>query len=129
MIIFKKPTLFFLLCSATLAGNVCYATQVVCDIDISNSQYRINIKPSHDIYDFSKIDTAGDFRFSGQFLIDLHKFKAYVYHNSKNRYVLLATQEFALNPGSCSSNFGKNYIYSNLYEREFFYQCHQVCND
>lgn len=129
MIFSKKPILFLLFFDAILSGNVCYATQILCDIDISNSQYQISIEPSHDIYDFSKIDTAGDFRFSGQFLVGLSKFKTYVYHNSKNRYVLLVAQEFTLNPGSCSRDFGKNLIYSNLYEREFFYQCHQVCND
>lgn len=116
-------------CTLALASSASYAAQIICSIDISNSQYKLTIKPSDDVYQFSKIDTAGDFRFMAQYLPSLQKFKTYVYHNSKNRFVLLSQQEFTLNPAQCQQDFGRNRIYGSAYEREFFFQCSQICKE
>lgn len=116
-------------CALVLASSISYGAQILCNIDISNSQYKLAVKPSDDVYVFSKIDTAGDFRFMAQYLPGLQKFKTYVYHNSKSRFVLLSQQEFTLDPAQCQKDFGRNRIYGSAYEREFLFQCDQVCKD
>lgn len=114
-------------CVLAVANSISHAAQISCNIDISNSQYKLVVKPSDDVYEFSKIDTDGDFRFIAQHFLNLQKFKTYVYHNSKNRFVLLSQQEFNLDPAQCQKDFGRNLIYGSAYEREFFFQCDQDC--
>lgn len=122
-----KLQAFLVLFAIAMVGNISYAAQIACDIDVSNSQAQLLINPSNDLYEFSKIDTAGDFRFSGQYLPSLHKFKTYVYHKIKNKYVLVSAQEFSDVQETCSRDFGVNRIYGGPYERELFFQCRQVC--
>lgn len=112
-----------------VASSNSYGAQIYCEIDVSDSQYKLAVKPSTDVYDFSKIDTAGDFRFMAQYLPELGKFKTYVYHNSKNRFVLISAQEFVINQGMCLKDFGRTRIYASSFEREFFFKCNQLCND
>lgn len=120
---------FFTFCYTITIANNSYSAQIYCDIDVSDSQYKIAIKPSNDVYDFAKIDTAGDFRFMAQYLPSLSKFKTFVYHNAKNRFVLISMQEFVIDQGICSKDFGHTRIYASSYEREFFFKCIQLCND
>lgn len=123
---FLKPLAF---CCVITATSNSHGKQIICDIDVSDSQYNLAIKPSTDVYDFFKIDTAGDFRFVAQYLPELGKFKTYVYHNSKNRFVLISAQEFFINPNMCTKDFGRTRIYASSYERELFFKCSQLCND
>lgn len=124
----KFLNLVTICCVITIASNS-YGKPIECDIDVSDSQYKLAIKPSTDVYDFFKIDTAGDFRFMAQYLPELDKLKTYVYHNSKNRFVLISTQEFFVNHNVCIKDFGQTRIYASSYEREFFFKCSQLCND
>jgi len=124
-----KSQAFLALFAIAMVSNISYAAQIACDIDVSNSQTQLFIKPSNDVYSFSKIDLLGGFRVSGQHLSTLNKFKLYIYAHSKERYVLINVQEFALSPDSCSRDFGQSRIYGEPYERELFVKCRQVCAD
>lgn len=122
-----KSQAVFAFLAAVVASNNAYTAQIACDIDVSNSQAQLLINPSDDLYVFSKIDTAGDFRVSGQYLPSFHKFKIYVYHKIKNKYVLLSAQEYSDVQETCPRDFGVNRIYGGSFERELFFQCHQTC--
>lgn len=126
---FIKFLSFSIACFTTVATSPTLGAQFDCDIDVSDSHYRLTVKPSIDVYDFSKIDTDGDYRFMAQYLPELGKFKTYVYHNLKNRFVLVSAQEFLVNPNMCTKDFGRTRIYASSYEREFFFKCGQLCND
>lgn len=115
--------------ATVVISNISFAAQIACDIDVSNVQAQLAIKPNNDVYVFSKIDLQGGFRVSGQYLPILSKFKLYVYDSSKERYKLLINQEFALSPDICSRDFGQNRIYGEPYERELYVHCRQVCTD
>jgi hypothetical protein len=124
-----KYQVFFVLCATVAISNMSYASQIECDIRVSDSQNQLIIKPNDDVYAFSKIDLPGGFRVSGQFLTMLNRFKLYVYDSSKERYALLTSQEFALSPETCARQFGESLSYGAPYERELFVKCRQVCSD
>jgi hypothetical protein len=109
-------------------GGATLAANIVCDLEVSNSSQRLVIRPTSDIYAVEKIDLPGGFRFSGQYLPVAGKFKTYTYTYSKNRYVLLTSQEFNATE-FCQSDFGQNRVYAGAYERELFFQCKQICAD
>ena len=125
----KKILTSLIVVTSFLACKFSYGVQIVCDTDVNNSQNQLRIVPNDDVYVFSKIDLDGGFRLAGQYYPSRTKFKLYAYVNSKDRYVLLSVQEFNVDPKACSHSFGDNRVYGDLYERELFFQCRQICND
>ena len=114
---------------AMISCSICHGAKIVCDTDTNNLTNQLVILPNDDVYAFSTIDVSPAFRLSGQYLPNLNKFKVFAYSYSKDRHVLLSAQEFEITPGMCSSNFGKNLVYGEPYERELFFQCRYVCKD
>jgi|CryBogDrversion2_7_1035282.scaffolds.fasta_scaffold10202_1 hypothetical protein len=114
-------------CTLALSNQLTFGVQIVCNTDVSNTRAQLVIQSTNDIYSISKIDLSSGFRLAGQYLPNVNKFKLYVYDYSKDRHVLLSTQEFDINPKSCEQSFGKNRVYGEPYERELYFQCHQDC--
>jgi len=123
----KKLIVFLGVFCAMILCRVCHGAKIVCDTDTSNLTNQLLIVPNDDVYTFSTIDVSPAFRLSGQYLPSLNKFKLFAYSYSKDRHVLLSAQEFEITPRMCSSNFGKNLVYGEPYERELFFQCRYIC--
>ncbi len=104
------------------------ANEIVCTFDVNDIEQQFVIHPKNDIYHSYKIDLPGGFRFAGQYLSDLNKFKAYIYHTPKSRYVLLTLQEFNISTKSCPESFGRHRVYDSSDERELFFQCERKCD-
>lgn len=105
-----------------------FAQRIECIFDVNDIQQQLLIHPNNDIYHSDKIDLPGGFRFAGQYLSDLNKFKAYIYHTPKKRYVLLALQEFNIPTQNCPENFGRHRVYDSSDERELYFQCERKCD-
>lgn len=113
------------------------AQETLCVIKVSGTENTLNINATHDPYALTTQNLAGGFRFSAQVLQDAvskqSKLKTFVYHESKDRYVLIHAGENQLDTASCSSakntrqDFGLQRVYSHKYERELSYSCKRVC--
>lgn len=112
-----------------LASGVARADTITCRFDVNDVRQAIEIRHVDDVYTFEKIDLPGDFRFAGQWLPALNKFKAYVYHTPSSRYVLLTQQEFELSGRSCTQDFGRHRVYDSANEREMYFHCSRSCRD
>ena len=106
-----------------------HADTVTCRFDVNDVRLSLEVHPQQDIYAFQKIDLPGDFRFAGQWLPALDKFKAYVYHTPNSRYVLLTMQEFELSKRACRQDFGRHRVYDGANERELYFHCRMTCQD
>jgi hypothetical protein len=88
----------------------------------------MTVSPGNDPYSFTNNDTLGAFRFSAQYMKDAGKLKTYVYHDAKNRYVLIHAAEYQVSDCRLhQAGFGINRVYSAKFEKEFTFQCHSVC--
>ncbi|NOT68690.1 MAG: hypothetical protein HOP04_10300 [Methylophilaceae bacterium] len=106
------------------------ANEVICDIEYAGSVTSIKPEANNDPYQFTNIDLQGGFRFSAQLLPELNKLKTYVYHQSKNRYVLIQAAEYGIEQKACLESehrFGLNKVYSAQLERELLFQCRLSC--
>ena len=107
-----------------------YAIDVICEVENAGSVTSLKPEASLDPYKFTKVDLPENFRFSTQYLLGAQKLKTYVYHNSKNRYVLIHAAEYRVEEDSCTQHeqgFGLNKVYSAKVERELSFQCRLVC--
>lgn len=114
-------SLLFLLSTPVLAERIS------CTFDVNDVKQSIDIAPKNDIYAIRKIDLPGGFRFAGQYIPELGKFKAYIYHTPKERFVLLALQDFKSTPQTCPQDFGQHRVYDSADERELFFHCIKTC--
>ena len=103
------------------------AERITCTFDVNDVKQSIDIAPENDIYAVRKIDLPGGFRFAGQYLPELGNFKAYIYHTPKDRFVLLALQDFKSTPQTCLQDFGQHRVYDSADERELFFHCIKTC--
>ena len=103
------------------------ANEIECVFDVNDEKKQLVIYPHNDIYRSSKINLPGGFRFAGQYLPELKKFKAYIYHTPNTRYVLLALQEFSISERNCSQDFGQHRVYDSSDERELYFHCKIKC--
>lgn len=105
-----------------------FAGRIECAFDVNDTKHTLTIPPKNDIFERRLIDLPGGFRFAGQYLSELNKFKAYIYHTPKDRYVLISLQEFNLTSPACMQDFGKQRIYDSADERELFFHCKKTCD-
>jgi len=108
-------------------SNPAQAERISCTFDVNDVNQSIDILSTTDIYAIHKIDLPGGFRFAGQYLPDLGKFKAYIYHTPKDRLVLLALQDFKSTPKTCPQDFGQHRVYDAADERELHFYCVKTC--
>lgn len=107
-----------------------YAIDVICEVEYGGSVTSLKPEGSLDPYKFTKVDLPDDFRFSTQYLLGSGKLKTYVYHNSKDRYVLIHAAEYSVGENACTKHeqgFGLNKVYSAKLELELSFQCRLVC--
>ncbi len=112
----------------SLVCGQAFAMKITCTFDVNDFKQHIDIKSGTDIYSVNKIELPGGFRFAGQYLPDMGKFKAYVYHTPIDRLVLLASQDFKISPQTCSQDFGQHRVYDASDERELFFHCIKTCD-
>ncbi len=121
-----KKLCFLLL--IVFGNTITHAEQIECTFDVNDTRQTLITYPGKDIYTSTKIDLPGGFRFAGQYLSELNKFKAYVYHTLKERYVLLALQSFSIAQASCPQDFGQHRVYDSEDERELYFHCRKTCS-
>lgn len=109
------------------SNTLVQAAQISCSFDIDDTRPVLSIQPDNDIYTSSKIDLPNGYRFSGQYLSELNKFKAYVFHTPKDRHVLLTLQTFDVSTSSCHQDFGQHRVYDSADERELYFHCRKTC--
>ena len=115
-----------------------FAQETLCLIKVSGTENTVNIKTTHDPYVLSTLNLESGFRFSGQILQDAvtkqHKLKTFVYHEAKNRYVLIHASENRVDIAGCANaknttqEFGLQRLYSYEYEFELSYSCKSSCS-
>jgi hypothetical protein len=113
---------------ATMASAV--EIQARCTAEYGGKTAHVNVRPTRDVFSMTTSDALSPFRFSAQYLAESGKLKTYVYHDAKERYVLIHAAEYALTQANCSqhlNNFGLHKIYSARMEKELFLQCVAVC--
>ena len=118
------------LCFASLSGAAAFAAEIRCEIKVSGTENAVQAAQSADPYEYKTLDLDGGYRFSMQYLASGNKLKTYVYHESKQRYVLIHLGEHVINADICegrSQGLGVNRIYSPKLERELIFQCAPVC--
>jgi hypothetical protein len=113
------------------------AQETLCVIKVSGTENAVNIKTTQDPYVLNTMNLESGFRFSGQVLQDAvtkqHKLKTFVYHEAKNRYVLIQASEHKLDIANCTDaknmtqEFGLQRVYSHEYEFELSYRCRSTC--
>jgi hypothetical protein len=118
----------FALTMAAAVSSSALAERILCQFDVNDSRHSLAIQQNDDVYVVHKIDLPGEFRFAGQWLSSLNKFKAYIYHTPRDRYVLLALQEFDLLKNICPQDFGHTRVYDAANERELFFHCRKSCS-
>ena len=118
----------WLLLLIAFGNTMTYADQIECVFDVNDTRQTLITYPSNDIYTSTKIDLPGGFRFAGQYLSELNKFKAYVYHTPKERYILLALQSFVITQATCPQDFGQHRVYDSEDERELYFHCRKTCS-
>lgn len=112
----------------SLLSMSAFSAEFTCDIEYADSTTTLKIESVYDPYQFTSVEPGGNFRFSVQYLAEAKKLKTFVYHNSKDRYVLIHAAEYTRPDSRCSQNgFGLNKVYSTAIERQLTYQCRQVC--
>ncbi len=118
----------FLLC---LCPSLAHALEMVCDIQSAGKKFTLHTTPQADPYQLDSIDLPGYFRMSIQYLTSRNVFKTYVYHDGKERYVLIHASESVLPPAHCSryqDGLGLQRVYSHSMERELSFQCRSRCS-
>lgn len=115
-----------------------FAQDALCEIKVSGTENILKLKTTQDPYAVSTLNLDGGFRFTGQVLRDAKtkqtKLKTFVYHESKERYVLIHASENKIDATSCTSiknpqtDFGLQRVYSHKFERELNFTCKTVCN-
>jgi hypothetical protein len=118
----------WLLLLIAFGNTMTYADQIECVFDVNDTRQTLITYPSKDIYTSTKIDLPGGFRFAGQYLSELNKFKAYVYHTPKERYILLTLQSFVITQATCPQDFGQHRVYDSEDERELYFHCRKTCS-
>lgn len=104
------------------------AAEFNCEIGYAGTQTKLKVTSSNDPYQFSTLEPGGNFRFSAQHLADTGKLKTYVYHDSKDRLVLIHEAEYLTDTTSCTpTRFGLNRVYSPGLERELTFSCELRC--
>ena len=101
------------------------AQEILCDTSSSNEQHQLILRKTDDIYSFSKYDFEDGYRIAAQYLSQPEKLKIYIYSNvSKNRYVLISSQEYLLDSTHLlNDSFGNYKFYADKLERELFLSC------
>ncbi len=112
-----------------LASGATRADTITCRFDVNDVRLTLDVRPQDDVYAFEKIDLPGDFRFAGQWLPAMSKFKAYIYHTPSSRYVLLTLQEYEVSTRTCHQDFGRHRVYDGANERELYFHCSRSCDD
>jgi len=106
------------------------AIEFSCRAEYGGEVATLTAKPVTDPYSFESTDALGAFRFSTQYLSDPGKLKTYVYHYSKNRFVLIHAAEYSIVDANCQqyqAGLGKQRVYTAKLEKEFNFQCYSVC--
>jgi hypothetical protein len=101
-----------------------------CTAEYGGKTAYVDVRPTSDVYAMTTNDALSPFRISAQYLAERGKLKTYVYHDAKDRYVLIHAAEYSLTQAHCSqhsNNFGLHKIYSARMEKELFLQCVAVC--
>ena len=112
-----------------MTNRAAQADTITCRFDVNDVRLSLEVRPQQDIHTFQKIDLPGDFRFAGQWLPAMDKFKAYVYHTPNSRYVLLTMQEHEVSRRGCRQDFGRHRVYDGANERELYFHCSMSCQD
>jgi hypothetical protein len=129
-----KTILFYVLFSAaSLTMSVAWSGEVHvrCNVEYGGKTVHVEVRPTDDVYAMTTTDVLSPFRFSAQYLAERGKLKTYVYHDAKNRYVLIHAAEYTLTQAHCSqhqSDFGLHKVYSARMEKELFMQCLAHCD-
>ncbi len=120
-----------------LCSCLATAQDTLCVIQVFETETTLNIKVTQDPYALSTLNLESAFRFSGQVLQDSitkqSKLKTFVYHESKDRYVLIHASENKLQTATCTSEkfvaqeFGLHRVYSHKFEYELSYSCKSIC--
>ena len=117
-------------CALGASMNWAVEIQARCTAEYGGKTAHVNVRPTRDVFAMTTNDALSPFRFSAQYLAESGKLKTYVYHDAKERYVLIHAAEYALTQANCSqhsNNFGLHKIYSARMEKELFLQCVAVC--
>ncbi len=118
-------------CCALIA-TMSWAVQIQarCTAEYGGKTAHVNVRPTSDVFAMTTNDALSPFRISAQYLAERGKLKTYVYHDAKERYVLIHAAEYSLSQANCSqhsNNFGLHKIYSARMEKELFLQCVVEC--
>lgn len=111
-----------------LSSLPAFASEIECEIGYAGTLTRFKTAAGNDPYQFSSVEPGGNFRFSAQYLTDAKKLKTYVYHDSKDRLVLIHAAEYSVDETHCTpTRFGLNRVYSPGLERELTFSCELRC--
>ena len=101
-----------------------------CEAHVAGESKQLAVSARSDPYQFDSLDLPSNFRLTAQYLPRAGTFKTWVYHDSKKRYVLIHTSDYALGAEACASgqrDFGVHKVYSASLEKELRYQCRLLC--
>lgn len=121
----KLRLIGFLIVFSTVASA---QSRLDCKIISSDESSFKQFFPQPSPLDIQSIDTSNGFRFSAILNENASKFKTYVYHYSKNRYVLISKQEFQLHKNQCGKILSTSETYSPRLENHLTYECIYICN-
>lgn len=117
-------------CAMSATGTSAGEMHARCTAEYGGKTAHVDVRPTNDVYAMTTTDALSPFRFSVQYLSERGKLKTYVYHDAKDRYVLIHAAEYTITQAHCSqhsNSFGLNKIYSARMEKELFLQCVAVC--
>jgi hypothetical protein len=128
----KIKLICLLVVCCALSATVTWAVEihVRCTAEYGGKTAYMDVRPTSDVYAMTTNDALSPFRFSAQYLAEIGKLKTYVYHDAKDRYVLIHAAQYTLTQAHCnqhSNSFGLHKIYSARMEKELFLQCVAVC--
>jgi hypothetical protein len=128
----KTKLICLVLVCCGLSATMSWAVQIQarCTAEYGGKTAHVNVRPTIDVFAMTTNDALSPFRISAQYLVERGKLKTYVYHDAKERYVLIHAAEYSLSQANCSqhsNNFGLHKIYSARMEKELFLQCVAEC--
>lgn len=106
------------------------ARTLSCEADYGGKTYRLDARPTDDVFAFQQVDLGTRFRFSIQWLESQMKLKTFAYLLTERAPLLIHTAEYPLPSVGCPSPtmyFGRHKVYASDLERELFFECSAVC--
>ncbi len=122
--------LMFSLALLASASSESATPAVRCETDYGGKAYRIEVRPTADVFAMQTADVGTRFRFSVQWLASRAKLKTFVHELDERSPVLIHAAEYPLPPDVCPSHtvdFGLNKVHSSDLGRELFFQCSAAC--